>query len=247
MQAGLAAFLFSLLAVTLAEMGDKTQLLAMAFAARFKWWKVLLGVFVATVLNHALAVALGSLLGRIESVHLVIQIITSASFILFGLWTLRGDALGGERRKKSCFGAVLTVGIAFFLAEFGDKTQLTTVALAARYPQSPGWILMGTTLGMVIADGFGILVGVVFCKRIPERIIRTGSAGVFMLFGLYSTYELFREELAMEVLLRVLLIAALFLCTCALSLFAARKSTRHLTHVTARVDRASGSRKASRG
>jgi hypothetical protein len=84
---------------------------------------------------------------------------------------------------------------------------------------------MGTTLGMVIADGFGILVGVVFCRRIPERIIRISSASVFMLFGLYSTYELFREEMAMEVLPRLLLIGVLALCAGTLSYFAARNTT----------------------
>ncbi len=106
-------------------------------------------------------------------------------------------------KKASRFGAIVTVGIAFFIAELGDKTQLATIALATKYPTSPLAVLMGTTTGMIIADGFGILVGVVLCRRIPERIIKIVSATVFMVFGVFSTHELFREELAMALLPRM--------------------------------------------
>jgi putative Ca2+/H+ antiporter (TMEM165/GDT1 family) len=224
MQSGLLAFLFSASTVVLAEMGDKTQLLAMAFAARYQWWKVLAGVFVATILNHALAVALGNLLGRIESLHMIIQIASSSAFILFGLWTLKGDKLGDEDKKASRFGPLLTVGIAFFIAEVGDKTQLATIALATRYPANPLAVLMGTTTGMVLADGFGILVGVVLCRRIPERIIRIVSASVFMIFGIFSTHELFREELGMALFPRMTLTAGLVLIAGTLSFLLARRT-----------------------
>ena len=224
MQTGFLAFLFSAFTVVLAEMGDKTQLLAMAFAARYQWWKVLAGVFVATILNHALAVALGSLLGRIESLHMIIQISSSSAFILFGLWTLKGDKMGDEDEKASRFGALVTVGIAFFIAELGDKTQLATIALATRYPTNPLAVLMGTTTGMVLADGFGILVGVVLCRKIPERIIKIVSASVFMIFGLFSTHELFREELAMPLFPRMSLTAGLVLIAGTLSFLLARRA-----------------------
>jgi putative Ca2+/H+ antiporter (TMEM165/GDT1 family) len=224
MHTGLLAFLFSAFTVVLAEMGDKTQLLAMAFAARYRWWKVLAGVFVATILNHALAVTIGNLLGRIESIHVIIQVVSSCAFILFGLWTLKGDKLGDEGRKPSRFGAFVTVGIAFFIAEIGDKTQLATIALATRYPANPAAVLTGTTTGMVIADGFGILVGVVLCRGIPERIIKIISAAVFMIFGIFSTYELFREELAMALVPRVILTAVLVLIAGSLSFLLARRA-----------------------
>lgn len=199
MDSSVTAFLFSGAAVVLAEMGDKTQLLAMAFATKYRWWKVMIGVFAATILNHALAVAAGTLIGRIESIHAIIQVAAAASFVGFGLWTLKGDQLEGEDKKATRVGPILTVGLAFFMAEMGDKTQLATIALGAKYPGSPAAVLVGTTTGMVIADGFGIIVGVVLCRRIPERIVKVVSAFVFMLFGLVSTFQLFMEELAMGI------------------------------------------------
>lgn len=185
----MAAALVSVGAIALAEMGDKTQLLAMAFAVRFKAWKVLVGIFLATVLNHALAVAVGSLLMQIRLLDLIIQTAAAAAFVLFGLWTLHGDKLEGEQDKPSRFGPVMTVAAAFFLAEMGDKTQLTTLALSAKYPSAPMFVLLGTTTGMLIADGFGIVFGVVMCRRIPERQVKLASAAVFILFGFIAGFE----------------------------------------------------------
>jgi putative Ca2+/H+ antiporter (TMEM165/GDT1 family) len=190
MQEQWIAFLFSVGAVTLAEMGDKTQLLAMAFATRFKASKVMMGVFAATVLNHALAVAVGNLLTRFQAVEVWIQGLATLSFIFFGLWTIRGDRLEGEEKHTSKYGAVLTVAIAFFIAELGDKTQLATIALATRFPQNPAAVLMGTTTGMLIADYVGIWVGVVACRRIPERTMKLTSAAAFILFGLIGIYQM---------------------------------------------------------
>ncbi|HOU36406.1 MAG TPA: TMEM165/GDT1 family protein, partial [Candidatus Omnitrophota bacterium] len=107
----MAAFIGSFLFVALAEIGDKTQLLAMAFAARYPWQKVLWGVFFATVLNHSIAVAAGKLLTVVIPLD-IISFIAAVSFIIFGLWTLRGDTLEGEDKRESRFGPVLTVGIA---------------------------------------------------------------------------------------------------------------------------------------
>ncbi len=179
-------FLGATAVVVLAEMADKTQLLAMAFACRFKATAVLSGVFVATVLNHALAVAAGFYLGTALNVTLV-QSLAGASFILFGLWALRGDSLSGEEKRKTRLGPVLTVAIAFFLAEMGDKTQLATVALAAKY-QSPLAVLVGTTSGMLVADAFGIFVGSIAGRRLPDAGIKWFSAVVFIGFGYLSLY-----------------------------------------------------------
>src|SRR5512137_300792 len=154
----MTGYLASLVFVVLAEMGDKTQLLAMAFASRYRWQTVMFAVFVATLLNHLLAVAAGSVLTNIVPFQ-YIQIAGAASFILFGLWTLRGDELKGED-KKFKYSPFWTVAIAFFIAEMGDKTQLATVALATRF-DSIIQIWLGTTCGMVIADAVGIIVGIV--------------------------------------------------------------------------------------
>jgi putative Ca2+/H+ antiporter (TMEM165/GDT1 family) len=178
----MTAFIASLLFVTLAEMGDKTQLLAMAFATRFPAQTVLSAVFVATILNHALAVAAGRLLTTVIPLE-VISFVAALSFILFGLWTIRGDALEGEDEQRSGYGPFLTVAIAFFIAELGDKTQLATISLAVKY-SNPLAVLLGTTIGMVVADSFGIILGIVLGKRLPDAVIRLVSAGVFIFFGL---------------------------------------------------------------
>jgi Ca2+/H+ antiporter, TMEM165/GDT1 family len=177
----MSAFIASVLFVTLAEMGDKTQLLAMAFATRFPARTVLSAVFVATLLNHALAVAAGRLLTNVIPLD-IISLTAALSFILFGLWTIRGDTLEGEDQQRSSSGPFLTVAIAFFLAELGDKTQLATISLAVRY-SDPIAVLLGTTTGMVIADGIGIGIGIVLGKRLPDTLIRLVSAGVFIVFG----------------------------------------------------------------
>jgi putative Ca2+/H+ antiporter (TMEM165/GDT1 family) len=177
----MTAYIASLLFVVLAEMGDKTQLLAMAFAARYPWRTVMWGVFAATILNHLFAVVVGSYLtSLVPLAH--IQIAAAASFILFGLWTIRGDSLDGED-KKTGRSPFWTVAVAFFLAEMGDKTQLATVALAAQYAAIvPVWL--GTTTGMLIADGIGIIFGIVMGKKIPERAVKWFAALIFIAFGI---------------------------------------------------------------
>lgn len=183
----MTAFIASLVFVVLAEMGDKTQLLAMAFATRYSASKVLIAVFLATILNHSFAVAAGRFLTVIIPMN-VISLLAALSFIIFGLWTLHGDKLAGEDKKESRFGPILTVGIAFFLAEMGDKTQLATISLAVQYRNAFG-VLMGTTLGMIVADAFGIIVGIVLRKHIPDKIIKGISAAIFILFGCWSVYK----------------------------------------------------------
>ena len=182
----ITAFLTSLAFVVLAEMGDKTQLLAMAFACRFRWQTVMWGVFVATVLNHLFAVLVGSYLTAIIPLH-YIQIGAALSFIAFGLWTIRGDELGDEA-KQDRFSPFWTVAIAFFIAEMGDKTQLATIALAAKF-QSVLPVWLGTTAGMMVADGIGIGFGIVLGKKIPERTMKWFAALLFIGFGLWGLYE----------------------------------------------------------
>jgi len=187
----MTAFLASLGFVVLAEMGDKTQLLAMAFATRYKASTVMWGVFAATVVNHFLAVLAGNYLTDLVPIHYV-QIAAAVSFILFGLWTIRGDELAGED-KRFHFSPFWTVAIAFFIAEMGDKTQLATVALAAKY-QSVMPVLAGTTAGMLIADAIGIGIGIVMGKKIPERAVKWIAALIFIAFGFWGLYEYLPEE-----------------------------------------------------
>ncbi|MFA6471419.1 MAG: TMEM165/GDT1 family protein [Candidatus Latescibacterota bacterium] len=209
----LLTFLVSLGVVTLAEMGDKTQLLAMAFATRYRFFHVLLGVFIATIANHSLAVAFGNYLTRFESAEGWIQALAAFSFIFFGLWTIRGDTLEGEDKKTTRFGPVITVAIAFFIAELGDKTQLATFALAARFPAHPFGILMGTTLGMLIADAIGIGFGVLLCKRIPDDAIKMISATVFILFGFYGIFQVSRDMFSLSLTATAIVLTVLGLIT----------------------------------
>lgn len=180
-------FIKALLFVVVAEMVDKTQLLAMAMASKYKVKQVMLGVLVATILNHALAVGVGSYLSALIPMDAV-KIVAGVSFLVFGLWTLSGDKIDDEDKEKFKFGPIVTVGIAFFIAEMGDKTQLMTIAIAAEGNQ-PIITLLGTTTGMLIADGIGIIGGAWLCKHVPERYIKWGAGVIFMFFGTLSLYN----------------------------------------------------------
>ncbi|WP_371370679.1 TMEM165/GDT1 family protein [Sporomusa aerivorans] len=189
----MTAFITALTFVVLAEMGDKTQLLGMAFATRYPWPTVLWGVFVATILNHLFAVIVGSYITLFIPLQYV-QIIAAASFIIFGLWTIRGDELNDEDKdtRRSPF---WTVTIAFFIAEMGDKTQLATIALAAQFSNAIIPVWLGTTAGMMIANAIGIVVGVILGKKIPERLVKWVAAITFIFFGVYGLYEYLPREL----------------------------------------------------
>jgi len=183
----------TLLLVVVAEMGDKTQLLAMAMASKYKVRQVMLCVLVATILNHALAVALGSYLSSLIPMDIV-KIVAAISFLIFGLWTLRGDKIDEDEKKKQKFGPVITVAIAFFLAEMGDKTQLMTIAISAK-SSFPVFVLMGSTLGMLIADGIGILGGAWMCKHVPEKYIKWGAGLIFIFFGTLTLFNAVPDRL----------------------------------------------------
>lgn len=179
-----SAFIF----VLLAEMGDKTQLLAIALASKFNWKTVMLGIAAATALNHLLAVLVGSWLTSIIPLSWI-SIAASVSFIIFGLWTLRGDKLDEKSEEKENLQRPFrTVAVTFFLAEMGDKTQLATVALAAQFQSIiPVWL--GTFSGMIIADGAGVLLGSVMGKKLPEKAIQWFAAIVFIASGIWGLYE----------------------------------------------------------
>lgn len=180
-------FITAALWVVAAEMGDKTQLLAMAMASKYKVRQVMLGVLIATVLNHALAVALGSYISSLIPMD-SIKIVAGIAFLVFGFWTLRGDKIDEDENKKKRFGPVVTVGIAFFIAEMGDKTQLMTISIAAT-SINPLFILAGTTTGMLIADGIGILGGAWMSKHVPDKYIKWVAGIIFIFFGTLTIYQ----------------------------------------------------------
>lgn len=179
------AIIGSFFLVAISEMGDKTQLLAFSLASRFrKPWVVILGVFLSTVANHLLAASVGTWVSEHVQPR-VMAIILAVLFMAFGVWALKPDKLEEESRESSHFGALLTTIILFFLAEMGDKTQLATVALAARY-HSVGWVTLGSTLGMMAANGPAVFLGDKLATRVQTRWVRGAAAALFFLFGALS-------------------------------------------------------------
>jgi Ca2+/H+ antiporter, TMEM165/GDT1 family len=180
------AFLTSTLLVALAEIGDKTQLLSFVLAARLrKPGAIILGIFVATILNHALAGSVGIWLASLIAPH-VLPWATGLLFVGFGLWALHPDSLDDDPSLHRA-GAFVTTTIAFFIAEMGDKTQLATVALAARFDALAA-VVLGTTLGMLIANIPAVLVGAALAQKLPMKAIRYTAAGVFIATGLVTMF-----------------------------------------------------------
>ena len=165
-------------------MGDKTQLLAFSLAARFrKPWSIMAGILAATLLNHGLASSLGWWISDHVPPDLLARIV-GLTFILFGFWALRPDRLDAEERAPR-LGAFATSAFFFFLVEIGDKTQLATVALAAKY-QSAFWVTIGTTMGMLVSDGLAVFLGEKISEKVQMKSIRWIAAGLFFLFGIFS-------------------------------------------------------------
>ena len=180
------AFLLSTGIVALAEMGDKTQLLALVLAARFKRpWLIVAGIFVATLLNHAAAGALGAWVTTQISPQ-TLRYILGASFIAMAAWMLVPDKLGDAADKKAPrFGVFGTTVVLFFLAEMGDKTQIATVMLAARF-DAYFYVVAGTTLGMMLANAPVVWLGERMTQLVPLRVVRLVSAAVFLGLGLWA-------------------------------------------------------------
>ena len=166
-------------------MGDKTQLLAMLLAIKFrKPVPIIVGILVATLLNHATAGLLGAWVARALGPDMLRWVI-GVSFIAMAAWMLVPDKIDDEAAKPSRFGAFGTTLIAFFLAEMGDKTQIATVALAARYPDLVS-VVAGTTLGMMIADVPAVFVGDKLAKKVPMRLVHAIAAAIFGLLGVLT-------------------------------------------------------------
>lgn len=182
------AFLVSTGIVALAEMGDKTQLLALVLAARFrKPWPIVLGIFIATLVNHGLAGAVGSwVTTTLGPEHL--RWLLGGSFIAMAVWMLIPDKLDeDEANTKPKYGVFVTTVIAFFLAEMGDKTQIATIMLAARFD---AWaaVVAGTTLGMMLANAPVVWFGERITRRVPIKLVHTIGAVVFLVLGVLALW-----------------------------------------------------------
>lgn len=177
------AFVLSTAVIFVAELGDKSQLMAMTFATRFRAWTVLIGITIATAVVHLASVLLGAAVGTALPTD-AISVAAGVAFLGFAAWTLRGDELTEEEQAKASTvsgSAVLAVGVAFFLAELGDKTMLATITLATDHGLVGTWI--GSTLGMVLADALAIGVGVWLGRQLPARVVKYGAAAAFAIFG----------------------------------------------------------------
>lgn len=178
------ALLVSTFAVAIAEIGDKTQLLSLLLAARYRrFWPIAGGILVATLLNHALAAWLGAWVAQQFSPRALTWML-ALSFFAVALWTLKPDKLDDEGGTTSRYGAFVATTIAFFLAEIGDKTQVATVLLATKY--SPLWqVIAGTTLGMLVANLPVVWMGHRFADRLPLKLARTVAAVVFLALAVW--------------------------------------------------------------
>lgn len=179
--------------IFIAEMGDKTQILALAFATRYPVRKVIFGIFIGSLLNHGLAVALGSYMSNFLPMG-TIQIIAGFAFVGFSLWTLKSDNDDNDDiEQKTKFGPIITVALAFFIGELGDKTQLTAITLATN-AFFPFAVVIGTVSGMLVTGGLGIYIGKKLGDRVPEFGIKIIAASVFLFYGIVKLYQSLPSE-----------------------------------------------------
>ena len=185
----MTATALSFAVIFVAELGDKSQLMALTFATRFRPWPVLAGITVATAVVHLVSVGIGYGVGAALPTGWI-SLIAGLAFLVFGAWTLRGDTLTDTERGKAeraTGSAMLAVGGAFFLAELGDKTMLATITLATQHGWFGTWI--GSTIGMVAADALAIAVGRMLGRHLPEKVIKYGAAVLFGIFGIWLIVE----------------------------------------------------------
>lgn len=185
----LDAFLNSTLLVAVSEIGDKTQILALILAARYrKSVPIIWGIFIATLANHALAAWAGHFISGLGVTDYLPWLVAIA-FIVLGLWILIPDRVDDDETPKRDFGPFLTTLVAFFLAEMGDKTQIATVFLGAKYDALFA-VILGTTIGMMIANVPAVLFGDKLLSRIPMQWVRYTASVLFIGFGLFSLWQL---------------------------------------------------------
>ncbi|HEX4779837.1 MAG TPA: TMEM165/GDT1 family protein [Usitatibacter sp.] len=181
----LEAFLVSTGLVAIAEVGDKTQLLSLVLAARFrKPWPIVAGILAATLVNHAAAGALGAWITRLVGLDLMVKV-AGVSFLGMAAWALVPDKIDSQSAAKTHGGVFMTTVFLFFMAEMGDKTQVATVALAARYASLMA-VVAGTTLGMMLANVPVVFFGGAIAKKVPLSIVRKLAAFAFAVLGVLA-------------------------------------------------------------
>ena len=185
------AFAISLVVIFVAELGDKSQLVALWFSTKYRPLIVIAGVTAATLIVHLGSVAIGAAFDEVLPERALL-IIVALSFFLFAAWSIRGDSLdddGAVAKRSLGMGAFGVVAVSFFVSELGDKTQLATVSLAGDRNLAGVWI--GSTAGMVLADALAIWVGRALGARLPQRAIGYGAAALFVVFGLFTLWQAF--------------------------------------------------------
>jgi Ca2+/H+ antiporter, TMEM165/GDT1 family len=186
----MAAFFLSFAMVFAAEFGDKTQIVALAFATRYRAAIVLAGISIASLLSHFLSVALGQMAGSLLP-RAVLNVVAGLAFLAFGVLTMRGEKGDGsnegdaQHRNEHKFGPIVSVASTFFIAELGDKTMLATVTIASQQQDFLG-VWLGSSIGMILAGAVAIWLGNVLGKRIPAPLVRAAGAIIFIVTGIFT-------------------------------------------------------------
>jgi len=185
------AFLVSITTIAVAEIGDRTQLLSLVLAARYRRpWPIIAGILCATLVNHALAGVVGVWFGSLLKPR-TLEVVVGISMIVMAIWTLKPDQLDENTGATGAMGAFLATLTSFFIAEMGDKTQIATLALAAAYPSLLA-VVAGTTAGMMLANVPVVFLGKAFASRLPLKAIHYGAALLFIILGLIFLARAYR-------------------------------------------------------
>lgn len=199
MESNLGVLFTTLFMVFVMEMGDKTQLLVMAMASKYRPLQVFWGITAAILMLNVLAVLLGSAIGGIKLIQDCVRAGASILFIFFGLLSLREEQPEENKNGLHSRGILFTIALAFFLAEFGDKTQLSTFSFATMYPESPFCVFIGSTTGLVAADCLGLIAGTLVIKYVPKRTIALISGYLFIVFGLISAWTTLKDHFKLDI------------------------------------------------
>lgn len=217
MDSGLGVLITTFFMVLIMEMGDKSQLLVMALASKYRPFQVFLGICTSILFLNILAVLLGSAIGGIKIIQDCVRAGASILFIFFGIITLKDDDAENEKNKTRSKNIFITIALTFFLAEFGDKTQLSTFSFAALYPDTPISVFTGSTLGLLASDCMGLLAGALIVKYIPKRVITHVSAFLFIAFGLLSEWVTLRHHFLINIKASLIILSITILICAAIS------------------------------
>ena len=216
----MSIFLIVLGAIFIAEMGDKTQLLLVAMASKYRISQILAGTWLATLLLNLLAVFVGAALSQYLDMR-IIKVIAAAAFFWFSYSTLKGDDTDNEQKtSRSRFGPVLAIFGSFFIGELGDKTQLSAITLAASYtqqsPANAAAVFAGCTLGLILADFIGLITGLFLKNRMPTGVLNKISFLIFAAFGAFRAWEaselIFSSEIYAHLFFALILLLFILLC-----------------------------------